>query len=184
MRIDSSNYNPILYWACGIQLVALNYQREGKNHFENESFCWNRAPCCNYRSRGGGGKLTSTSKFVVCNTPCIQFIYAFHYDFTQTNQCYPDVINKSLSVPNSNSQSVYRVRSLFLFVLIKVSHFTEKWNYTNLRPQKQMDTSFFLMNAPTEFQKQDPECMPFLTCLNPVILDLNIELENHTSHFM
>ena len=26
MRIDSSNFNPVLFWACGIQSVALNYQ--------------------------------------------------------------------------------------------------------------------------------------------------------------
>jgi len=29
MRIDSSNFNPIPMWACGIQLAALNYQTEG-----------------------------------------------------------------------------------------------------------------------------------------------------------
>jgi len=29
MRIDSSNFNPIPMWACGIQLTALNYQTEG-----------------------------------------------------------------------------------------------------------------------------------------------------------
>ena len=29
MRIDSSNFNPVAYWMCGIQLVALNYQTEG-----------------------------------------------------------------------------------------------------------------------------------------------------------
>jgi hypothetical protein len=28
MRIDSSNFNPIQMWACGIQLTALNYQTE------------------------------------------------------------------------------------------------------------------------------------------------------------
>ncbi|XP_071477015.1 uncharacterized protein [Diadema antillarum] len=28
MRIDSSNYNPFIYWAFGIQLVALNYQTD------------------------------------------------------------------------------------------------------------------------------------------------------------
>ncbi|XP_077992111.1 1-phosphatidylinositol 4,5-bisphosphate phosphodiesterase epsilon-1-like [Glandiceps talaboti] len=28
MRIDSSNYNPIIYWSFGIQLVSLNYQTE------------------------------------------------------------------------------------------------------------------------------------------------------------
>ncbi|XP_052770885.1 1-phosphatidylinositol 4,5-bisphosphate phosphodiesterase epsilon-1-like [Mya arenaria] len=28
MRIDSSNFNPVLFWAFGIQMVALNYQTE------------------------------------------------------------------------------------------------------------------------------------------------------------
>ncbi|XP_012818898.1 1-phosphatidylinositol 4,5-bisphosphate phosphodiesterase eta-1 isoform X4 [Xenopus tropicalis] len=29
-RIDSSNFNPVAYWNAGIQLVALNYQTEGR----------------------------------------------------------------------------------------------------------------------------------------------------------
>ena len=29
MRIDSSNFNPVNLWACGVQLVALNYQTDG-----------------------------------------------------------------------------------------------------------------------------------------------------------
>ena len=29
MRIDSSNFNPVIFWAFGIQMVALNYQTEG-----------------------------------------------------------------------------------------------------------------------------------------------------------
>ncbi|PIO32846.1 hypothetical protein AB205_0199940, partial [Aquarana catesbeiana] len=29
-RIDSSNFNPVPYWNAGIQLVALNYQTEGR----------------------------------------------------------------------------------------------------------------------------------------------------------
>ncbi|XP_041477613.1 1-phosphatidylinositol 4,5-bisphosphate phosphodiesterase epsilon-1-like isoform X4 [Lytechinus variegatus] len=28
MRIDSSNYNPVIYWSFGVQLVALNYQTD------------------------------------------------------------------------------------------------------------------------------------------------------------
>ena len=28
MRIDSSNLDPVLFWSCGIQMVALNYQTE------------------------------------------------------------------------------------------------------------------------------------------------------------
>ncbi|KFM69434.1 Inactive phospholipase C-like protein 2, partial [Stegodyphus mimosarum] len=28
-RIDSSNYNPLEYWSCGCQLVAMNYQTAG-----------------------------------------------------------------------------------------------------------------------------------------------------------
>jgi len=28
MRIDSSNFNPVIFWAFGIQMVALNYQTE------------------------------------------------------------------------------------------------------------------------------------------------------------
>ena len=30
MRIDSSNFNPVVFWMFGIQMVALNYQTEGK----------------------------------------------------------------------------------------------------------------------------------------------------------
>ena len=26
MRIDSSNFNPISVWSCGIQMAAMNYQ--------------------------------------------------------------------------------------------------------------------------------------------------------------
>ena len=26
MRIDSSNFNPLSVWSCGIQMVAMNYQ--------------------------------------------------------------------------------------------------------------------------------------------------------------
>ena len=29
MRIDSSNFNPVIFWSFGIQFVALNYQTEG-----------------------------------------------------------------------------------------------------------------------------------------------------------
>ena len=29
-RIDSSNFNPVIFWAHGIQMVALNYQTEGE----------------------------------------------------------------------------------------------------------------------------------------------------------
>ena len=29
MRIESSNFNPVIFWAFGIQMVALNYQTEG-----------------------------------------------------------------------------------------------------------------------------------------------------------
>ena len=32
MRIDSSNFNPVIFWAFGIQMVALNYQTEGRVH--------------------------------------------------------------------------------------------------------------------------------------------------------
>ncbi len=28
MRIDSSNFNPVIFWSFGIQMVALNYQTE------------------------------------------------------------------------------------------------------------------------------------------------------------
>ena len=31
-RIDSSNYNPYLFWPAGCQMVALNYQTLGKSH--------------------------------------------------------------------------------------------------------------------------------------------------------
>ena len=30
IRIDSSNFNPVIYWMCGIQLTSLNYQTEGR----------------------------------------------------------------------------------------------------------------------------------------------------------
>lgn len=28
MRIDSTNFNPVIFWAFGIQMVALNYQTD------------------------------------------------------------------------------------------------------------------------------------------------------------
>lgn len=28
LRIDSSNFDPVVFWCCGVQLVALNYQTE------------------------------------------------------------------------------------------------------------------------------------------------------------
>ncbi len=31
MRIDSSNFNPLVFWTFGIQMVALNYQTTGEN---------------------------------------------------------------------------------------------------------------------------------------------------------
>lgn len=31
MRIDSSNFNPIMFWSFGLQMVALNYQTPGEN---------------------------------------------------------------------------------------------------------------------------------------------------------
>jgi len=34
MRIDSSNFNPIPFWACGIQMAALNYQTDGNESFK------------------------------------------------------------------------------------------------------------------------------------------------------
>ncbi|XP_022086672.1 uncharacterized protein LOC110977130 isoform X2 [Acanthaster planci] len=37
MRIDSSNYSPIIYWAFGIQMVALNYQTEDTNLITNKA---------------------------------------------------------------------------------------------------------------------------------------------------
>ncbi len=37
MRIDSSNYNPVIYWAFGIQMVALNYQTEDTNQITNKT---------------------------------------------------------------------------------------------------------------------------------------------------
>jgi hypothetical protein len=38
MRIDSSNFNPVLFWAFGLQMVALNYQTEGKHRFSFSCF--------------------------------------------------------------------------------------------------------------------------------------------------
>ena len=32
-RIDSSNFSPVLYWACGIQMSALNFQTDGKPNY-------------------------------------------------------------------------------------------------------------------------------------------------------
>jgi phosphatidylinositol phospholipase C epsilon len=31
MRIDSSNFNPVAVWGCGIQMVAMNYQTADAN---------------------------------------------------------------------------------------------------------------------------------------------------------
>ena len=40
MRIDSSNFNPITMWSCGIQMVAMNYQTvtDANLHLHNSFF--------------------------------------------------------------------------------------------------------------------------------------------------
>ncbi len=40
MRIDSSNFNPVAVWACGIQMVAMNYQTltDANLHMHNAMF--------------------------------------------------------------------------------------------------------------------------------------------------
>ena len=39
MRIDSSNFNPIHVWSCGIQMVAMNYQTSDPNlHMHSAMF--------------------------------------------------------------------------------------------------------------------------------------------------
>ena len=40
MRIDSSNFNPITIWSCGIQMVAMNYQTvtDANLHLHNSYF--------------------------------------------------------------------------------------------------------------------------------------------------
>ncbi|KAG5505041.1 hypothetical protein JKF63_04488 [Porcisia hertigi] len=48
-RIDSSNYNPQLYWECGCQMVALNWQ-------SNNTFSW-RLNQCLFRDNGRCGYL-------------------------------------------------------------------------------------------------------------------------------
>ncbi|XP_033124802.1 uncharacterized protein LOC117123082 [Anneissia japonica] len=48
IRIDSSNYSPIMPWACGIQLVALNYQTEDTNMILNYT---------QFEQAGGSGYL-------------------------------------------------------------------------------------------------------------------------------
>ncbi|XP_070541587.1 1-phosphatidylinositol 4,5-bisphosphate phosphodiesterase epsilon-1-like isoform X2 [Ptychodera flava] len=45
MRIDSSNYNPIVYWAFGIQLVALNFQTEDNIMALNSALFEQNARC-------------------------------------------------------------------------------------------------------------------------------------------
>ena len=30
LRVNSSNYDPLSFWSCGFQLLALNYQNPGK----------------------------------------------------------------------------------------------------------------------------------------------------------
>ena len=40
MRIDSSNFNPVSVWSCGIQMVAMNYQTvtDSNLHLHNSFF--------------------------------------------------------------------------------------------------------------------------------------------------
>ena len=40
MRIDSSNFNPLSVWSCGIQMVAMNYQTvtDTNLHLHNSFF--------------------------------------------------------------------------------------------------------------------------------------------------
>lgn len=35
LRVDSSNYNPMPFWILGAQLVALNYQTDGRAMWVN-----------------------------------------------------------------------------------------------------------------------------------------------------
>jgi phosphatidylinositol phospholipase C gamma-1 len=44
-RLDSSNYDPIRMWNCGIQLVALNYQTPDKPMQLNESMFMQNGKC-------------------------------------------------------------------------------------------------------------------------------------------
>lgn len=48
MRIDSSNFNPLMFWTLGLQMVALNYQTPGTDFYlhictiRDNTSCW----CC------------------------------------------------------------------------------------------------------------------------------------------
>ncbi|XP_069363743.1 1-phosphatidylinositol 4,5-bisphosphate phosphodiesterase epsilon-1-like isoform X2 [Maniola hyperantus] len=39
LRIDSSNFDPVTFWSCGVQLVALNYQTEDAAMAVNAAMC-------------------------------------------------------------------------------------------------------------------------------------------------
>ncbi|OMJ29222.1 1-phosphatidylinositol 4,5-bisphosphate phosphodiesterase 1 [Smittium culicis] len=46
-RINSTNFNPINFWNCGVQMVALNYQTYDKNMEINNAF-FNQGNCSGY----------------------------------------------------------------------------------------------------------------------------------------
>jgi len=45
IRLDSSNYDPIKMWFCGVQMVALNYQTPDKPMQLNEAMFMQNGKC-------------------------------------------------------------------------------------------------------------------------------------------
>jgi hypothetical protein len=79
LRVDSSNFNPSLYWAVGCQMVALNFQTAGVATQLNQVCCAHNDGVCVYGVCvwGGGGaeagpvvdSVVSTSR-AARPTPC------------------------------------------------------------------------------------------------------------------
>ncbi|XP_033632686.1 uncharacterized protein LOC117294412 isoform X1 [Asterias rubens] len=68
MRIDSSNYNPVIYWAFGIQMVALNYQTEDTNQITNKTM---------FEQSGNCGYLLKPSNLFDKTNPLFQRFDAY-----------------------------------------------------------------------------------------------------------
>ena len=45
MRTDSSNYNPVPFWLCGVQIAALNFQTGEKEMQINQAWFKQNGGC-------------------------------------------------------------------------------------------------------------------------------------------
>lgn len=93
MRFDSSNYNPLPMWGCGIQMVALNFQTVDTYMHLNQGF---------FRRNGGCGYIL---KPAVMRRECSGGAYAPFNPKMQTP--HPDVQPIDLEIEVSVDYIIY-----------------------------------------------------------------------------